>query len=198
MVVHSSPQRSGLSLLRPSGQARPIHRPLPGALEQGRAGQMLGVGWVAKIISRGCGWVKFTELWSVPQAKAVEASCEWESWGWGAGGGGLRRTRWEERVGVGAQLLYLSQTTSVQAPAWPVVRYCVTLGKLPNLSVPPFTYLSHGDNSSNLYQESLRELSELGGKHFEPYLALCSPLWPSPPQPCSVPLRGDDGIVGHL
>lgn len=44
-------------------------------------------------------------------------------------------------MGVGAQLIDLNQTTCIQAPAWPVTRYCVTLVKLQNLSVLPFTHL---------------------------------------------------------
>lgn len=65
----------------------------------------------------------------------------WQSWGGDIGSGGLRWGRWEEWVGIGAQLLYLSQSTCFQAPAWPINRYCVTLRKLQNFSVPLFTHL---------------------------------------------------------
>lgn len=51
----------------------------------------------------------------------------WQSWGGDIGSEGLRWGRWEEWVGIGAQLLYLSQSTCFQAPAWPINRYCVTL-----------------------------------------------------------------------
>ena len=45
-------------------------------------------------------------------------------------------------MGAGRPLLLdLSQSSWVQAPAWPVTRCGVTLGKLDNLSVLPLTHL---------------------------------------------------------
>lgn len=58
--AHFPPQRSGLTPIRPTGQGRLIHRP-PNLRHLGKAGKMLGIRRVAKVMSRDCGLVNVTQ-----------------------------------------------------------------------------------------------------------------------------------------
>lgn len=92
-------------------------------------------------------------------------------------GAGSRRTAGWRRGECNSQLLYLSQTTWVEAPARPVTS---DLGKLLNLFVPPYTHLENRDNDSNFHQGPLRGLNEFSVNHLEIGVGLRQSYAPSP------------------